>query len=113
MVLCKCVAKNPKATRLERGLSQQDLANKTGLTVRYISRLENTAPNVTLGVIEKRTTGLNCSTTDVMGTENDQLLPGTKEMLDKNYSISSEPAQPTSLKMIKNLARIFHKICVI
>lgn len=83
MVLGKRVAKNAKALRLGRGLSQQDLANKTGLTVRYISRMENTAPNVTLEVIERLTNGLNCSATDLIGSENDYSLPGTREMLDQ------------------------------
>lgn len=83
MVLGKRVAKSVKAIRLGRGLSQQDLANKTGLTVRYISRLENTAPNVTLEVIEKLTKGLGCSATDLFGIEDSQLMPGAKEMLDQ------------------------------
>ncbi len=83
MVLGKRVAKNVKAIRLERGLSQQDLANVTGLTVRYISRLENTAPNVTLEVIERLIKGLSCSPADLVGDCDDSLMDGTKEMLDQ------------------------------
>lgn len=62
------VAKNVKAIRLREGLSQQDLANKTGLTVRYISRLENTAPNITLEVLEKLADGLSCSSVELIET---------------------------------------------
>ena len=83
MVLGKRVAKNVKAIRLGRGLSQQDVADKTGLTVRYISRLENTAPNLTLEVIERLTKGLSCSATDLIGSEDDHPMTGTKEMLDQ------------------------------
>jgi len=83
MVLGKRVAKNVKAIRLGRGLSQQDLADKTGLTVRYISRLENTAPNLTLEVIEKLTKGLHCSANDLVSSDDDHSMVGTKEMLDQ------------------------------
>lgn len=83
MVLGKRVAKSTKAIRLARGLSQQDLANKTGLTVRYISRLENTAPNVTLEVIEKLTRGLGCTANDLLGNNSENVFPDAKEMLDQ------------------------------
>ena len=66
MGMAKRVAKNVKAIRLARGLSQQDLATKTGLTVRYISRLENTAPNITLDVLERILVGLECSAIEVV-----------------------------------------------
>ena len=69
MSLGKKVAKNVKATRLKEGLSQQQLANKTGLTVRYISRLENTAPNVTLEVLERLSAGLSCSPAELLGED--------------------------------------------
>lgn len=87
MVLGKRVAKNTKAKRLERGLSQQDLANKTGLTVRYISRLENTAPNITLEVLEKLTKGLTCSINDLVGGDEENPLKGSAEMLDQTIRI--------------------------
>ena len=40
MKLGTIVAKNIKALRLENGLSQKDLADKTGLTIRYIDLSE-------------------------------------------------------------------------
>lgn len=83
MDLGKRVERNVKAIRLGRGLSQQDLAKKTGLTVRYISRLENTAPNLTLEVIEKLTRGLGCSPNDLLSSDEDLSMKGTKEMLDQ------------------------------
>jgi transcriptional regulator with XRE-family HTH domain len=69
--LGKRVAKNVKALRLAKGMSQQDLANKSKLTVRYISRLENTSPNVTLDVIERLIQSLNCAPLDLIGDDSE------------------------------------------
>ncbi len=84
MALGKTVAKNVKAIRLRQGISQQQLANKTGLTVRYISRLENTAPNVTLEVLERLAGGLNCLAGELLGDGGPDLgLKKSTEMLDQ------------------------------
>ena len=40
------IAKNVKAESLRRGMSQQKLADLTGLSVRYISRLETEPQNI-------------------------------------------------------------------
>lgn len=44
--LAEVIAKNVKAERLRRGMSQQKLADLTGLSVRYISRLETEPQNI-------------------------------------------------------------------
>jgi transcriptional regulator with XRE-family HTH domain len=81
MILGKRVAKNVKALRLARGLSQQDLAVKTKLTVRYISRLENSAPNLTLDVLERLYIGLGCSLMELIGDEKEiTQKPPTKSL---------------------------------
>jgi transcriptional regulator with XRE-family HTH domain len=67
------VSKNIRALRLENDLSQKDLADKIGLTVRYISRLENTSPNITLEVIEKLAQGLDVAPSAILNTENRRL----------------------------------------
>ncbi len=46
MNLPEIIAKNVKAERLRRGISQQKLADMTGLSVRYISRLETEPQNI-------------------------------------------------------------------
>lgn len=51
------------------------------ITVRYISRLENTAPNLTLELNEKIVRGLSFSTSDLMDSNEENLIPGAKEML--------------------------------
>lgn len=86
MALGKRVAKNVKAIRLQRGLSQQDLANKTGLTVRYISRLENSAPNLTLEVLEKLAKGLGCSVNELLGNQEEYLTTESQQLLDQTIN---------------------------
>lgn len=84
------VAKNIKALRLESGLSQKDLADRTGLTVRYISRLENTSPNITLEVIEKLAQGLDVTPPTILNTESGVNLSSigiSKELLNQTIQV--------------------------
>jgi transcriptional regulator with XRE-family HTH domain len=84
------VSKNIRALRLENGLSQKDLADKTGLTVRYISRLENTSPNITLEVIEKLAQGLDVAPSAILNTENGVNLSSigiSKEQLHQTIQV--------------------------
>lgn len=83
MLLAKRIAKNTKAKRIEFGFSQQEISNKTGLTVRYISRLENTAPNITLDVLERLAKGLGCSIGDLIGDDKNLRIEGSEKMLDQ------------------------------
>lgn len=83
MYLGKTVARNIKALRLEKGMTQQDLADKTGLTVRYISRLENSSPNLTLEVIERISSALKCEPNELLGKSGDSKLSISKEALDQ------------------------------
>ena len=52
MNLKEVASKNLKTLRLKSGLSQRQLADRVGKSVRYISALENSAPNMTLEIIE-------------------------------------------------------------
>lgn len=79
MILGRRVAQNAKAIRLSKGLSQQKLADKIGLTVRYLSRLENTAPNVTLEVLEKLAKGLDCTVNEIIGADDSKEAPKKDE----------------------------------
>jgi transcriptional regulator with XRE-family HTH domain len=66
MSLRKTVSRNIKALRLQRGLSQQKLAEQAHMTLRYVSYLENTEANVTLDVLERVATGLGVSVTQIV-----------------------------------------------
>lgn len=87
MVLAKKVARNVKALRLQSGLSQQDLSNKTGLTIRYISSLENESPNMTLDVLERLANGLECSIADLLGFTEIPNTKGSKDILDQAINL--------------------------
>lgn len=67
MVLGKKVAKNVKAIRLRQGISQQQLANKRVLRSGIYLDSQNTAPNVTLEVLERLSMGLECSAAELLG----------------------------------------------
>jgi transcriptional regulator with XRE-family HTH domain len=51
-------ARNLKAVRDREDLTQEDLAEKAGVSVRLVQRLEGNAKNVTLLTIEKFATAL-------------------------------------------------------
>ena len=48
------------------GMSQKRLSVLTRLTIRYISRLENEAPNITVEVLERILKGLDCTLQELM-----------------------------------------------
>lgn len=97
MALGKIVAENVKAIRLERGIPQAALAQKSKLTVRYISRLENTAPNVTLDVLERLAKGLGCSVTELLGAEGE-----SEKQIPIKALIAKNPLNFCVLRMIWN-----------
>ena len=66
MTLKKTVSRNIRALRLERGLSQQKLADRAKMTLRYISYLENTEANVTLDVLERVAKGLGVPVSQIV-----------------------------------------------
>lgn len=80
-MLGKRVSKNVKLIRQTQDLSQKELADRSGLTVRYISRLENSPQNITLDVVERLAKGLNCDPSDILGKEqvNSQINERSKE----------------------------------
>jgi transcriptional regulator with XRE-family HTH domain len=53
MALLKRMAKRLKALRAERGWSQADLAERSGVSRIHIARIETNQREPTLGVIEK------------------------------------------------------------
>lgn len=60
-------AKNLKKIRLEKGLTQEELAEKLGISVRYIQLLEGkTTPNVKLDTVETLAKALKVHSTDLL-----------------------------------------------
>lgn len=60
------VTRNIKALRLETDLTQQELADRCGFKVQYVSRLENFPQNISLDILEKLADGLKCDVTDLL-----------------------------------------------
>lgn len=60
------VSKNVRVMRKSRGFSQQELAKRTKLSVRYINRVENDPPDVTLYNLEKLAVGLGVTVAELV-----------------------------------------------
>lgn len=60
------VACNIKRIRTLAGLSQQALATRCKLSVRYISKVENDPPDITLGNLERIARGLGVAVADLV-----------------------------------------------
>ncbi len=90
MILGKRVAKNARAIRLSRGLSQQDLANKTGLTVRYLSRGSQNATLPALLQTHKKT--------ELSGAERVRISQIFAELYEKGLSLTDISRQTGKAK---------------
>lgn len=63
------VAKNIRTFRIEKGLSQDKLAKKCRLSLRFISRAENDPQNLTLESLETIATALGVSVSDLVQSD--------------------------------------------
>lgn len=59
-------SKNIKRLRQDAGLTQEGLAKKCGLSVRYVWHLENASANTTLDTLEAVARGLGCELVDLL-----------------------------------------------
>ena len=66
-MLSKIVSRNVRNLRAAANLSQVQLAKASGLSIRYISRLESKPQNATLEIIEKLAKGLGCTPSEIIG----------------------------------------------
>ncbi len=66
------ISNNLRRIRAESGISQQKLADRTGLQVRYLSQLENHPKDISTRTLEKLAAGLGVSPTDLIGGDEDQ-----------------------------------------
>lgn len=88
-MLRKNIAKSVKALRVKCGLSQGELSKKSGLSIRYLSRLENEGGNLTLDVVEKLAHGLSCEPGEILGTSKSSVSKRDAEMLDEAIRLLS------------------------
>lgn len=66
MKICKLFGKKIKRLRLEKGWSQEDLADFSGLHRTYISGIERGLRNPTLCILEKLAESFNLSISDLL-----------------------------------------------
>jgi transcriptional regulator with XRE-family HTH domain len=69
MALKHVVAKQIKATRLQMGLTQAELARRAGISIRYLSRLETEPQNLSLDVLEEIAKALRTSPSDLLSPQ--------------------------------------------
>ncbi len=58
--LLERVSRNVRALRTELGITQQELAERAGFRVAYVSRLESIPQNLTLSVLGRLAIALKC-----------------------------------------------------
>ena len=80
--LKQIVSKNVRAIRKAQGLSQQELAAKTKLSVRYVSRIENDPPDVTLHNLERLAKGLGITAAELIEDWGNALPKPSKKGLE-------------------------------
>lgn len=61
------ISRNVRALRLKAGLTQQALADKAGIDVRYVSRLETNPQNITVANLERVAKALKVSPAALVG----------------------------------------------
>ena len=64
--VAKSFGKSVRAFRLNKGMTQQDLADKCGLDISYIGQIERGQRNPTLGVIHGLASVLGVKVSDLM-----------------------------------------------
>ncbi len=67
MDIRKRLGQNVQRLRRERGWSQEELADRTGLHRTYISGIERGIRNPTVTILERLAKGLGCRIEDVVG----------------------------------------------
>ncbi len=76
------VSRNIRSIRIREGLSQLALAEKSGLSVRYISRVENDPPDITLCNIERIAKGLGVAPSELLKSLTDELPKPNKKTIE-------------------------------
>ena len=61
MGLAEIVGGNVRRLRLERGMTQEDLAHRAEISVRFLSSVEHGRENITLAVLERLSLALGAT----------------------------------------------------
>lgn len=85
-----------KTTRKNKGLTQQQLAQRLGVTKALISAYENLTRKPSLDILVRLSNILNCSTDYILGVDNEK-------------RISLKGLSENQVKIIENLIKEFNK----
>jgi transcriptional regulator with XRE-family HTH domain len=94
--IVETISINIKAERLRAGLSQRQLADRTGLSVRYISRLETTRQNIRIDKIGLIARALG--------------VPPSRLLAHSNEAVLTESARETLAETIRLLQGLMARI---
>jgi len=82
------VAANVRHARLRLGMTQEELAKRTRLSVRYISKVENDPPDVTLHNLDRIAKGLGVPVAELVSEPKTKLpKPSTKNAESVRHTI--------------------------
>lgn len=76
------VARNIKALRKQKGLSQEQLCKASGLSLRFISRAENQPQNLTIESLETIATALGVSVVEIVNVPSKNAPKPSKKTLE-------------------------------
>ena len=80
--LREVISRNIKAARIKTSLTQKELADRVGIKVQYISRLETNPQNITVDLLEKIAEGLGSSVHSLLG-ESRKISAGKKNNIEE------------------------------
>lgn len=104
--LREAVAKQIRLLRLEKGFTQEQLAEAADLGFNYVYRLENKNLNVKIETLEKIMIALDVDIQTFFNIERNQQLPGATELLDELTTLPEEKQKiiiDSFLKIISQL----------
>ena len=91
-----------KKYRAKRGITRQILANKSGISLRYLAQLESGKANPTISILKNISYSLNMTLSDMFFTYNNETTIG---MLDSRLMKFSSEQRKKVLSLIENIDR--------
>ena len=91
-----------KKYRAKRGITRQILANKSGISLRYLAQLESGKANPTISILKNISYSLNMTLSDMFFTYNNEIAIG---MYDSRLMKFSSEQRKKVLSLIENIDR--------
>ena len=106
----KVIAENFRTLRKLAGLSQASAAKKAGISIRYISRVENEAPNITLDALDRLAKGIDCPVSQLvkerkLSNAEYKAFKRVYNKIDKAISLLQDYDVKGALKLLQSVRR--------